>query len=461
MNLFSATIPYVFHNIRDGVNNRLSGTLFIGSVDSDTPLAPLIALVNPANTLDLCIDFDNESGETANNSLEIPSGRYNSTELARAIIDTIRDKIITFIETYRAGFLDTAQIGSLYAVREDLSEVVGGIDTSGQFFIDTSAVLRRGKSGGGIGGSADGTTAPFMSDIVGLDGTTYTNAIHYPFALRLNFFNQYPINSSTIGTDLDYFWKSGTQFEFSPAETLGYNIYDLSGGEVLRFPIASADSARYNYLYSSNYTRVGVDSANPIQKPLIVATQPRRAQVNNGATAVSNSGYVPQLSRATSILPLVANGLEIPFWRLVEEFGFWNKTHSDFVANINANIEGLYIKSNISNNKVGTNTFGGYDPLTQVGISQSGSFSNILARIPIVENGGIITTEPSDNSLYSHILDTDSVHTIEIKLTDTKGRVIDLNGTNFILGIQFNLQDSEGKDIRRNRITPEVLKQVF
>ena len=97
---------------------------------------------------------------------------------------------------------------------------------------------------------------------------------------------------------------------------------------------------------------------------------------------------------------------------------------SDNVIDINGSIHGVYIRTNL----VSSGTLD----------SQNGTFSNILARIPIkVQSGGIIFSEPSNN-IHKALVDLSVIGTLTIRLTDERNRILDLNGLHFQLGIQID-----------------------
>jgi hypothetical protein len=97
---------------------------------------------------------------------------------------------------------------------------------------------------------------------------------------------------------------------------------------------------------------------------------------------------------------------------------------SDNVIDINGSIHGVYIRTNL----VSTGTLD----------SQNGTFSNILARIPIkVQSGGIIFSEPSNNT-HKSLVDLNHIGVLTIRLTDERNRILDLNGLHFQLGIQID-----------------------
>ena len=102
---------------------------------------------------------------------------------------------------------------------------------------------------------------------------------------------------------------------------------------------------------------------------------------------------------------------------------------SDNVIDINGSIHGVYIRTNL----VSSGTLD----------SQNGTFSNILARIPIkVQSGGIIFSEPQNNT-HKSLVDLNVVDILTIRLTDERNRILDLNGLHFQLGIQIDFLKKE------------------
>lgn len=88
---------------------------------------------------------------------------------------------------------------------------------------------------------------------------------------------------------------------------------------------------------------------------------------------------------------------------------------------LNDSIHGLYIRQNLA-------TKGTLD-------TEQGTFSNILARIPITTNaGGIIFYNPSN--IHETMISVPMIQTIGIRLTDDKHRSIDLNGLNFQISLK-------------------------
>lgn len=93
-------------------------------------------------------------------------------------------------------------------------------------------------------------------------------------------------------------------------------------------------------------------------------------------------------------------------------------------VDLNDSIHGLYLRQNLS-------TKGALD-------IQQGTFSNILARIPITTNsGGIIFFTPNSNT-HETMVSVPMIQTIGIRLTDDKNRTIDLNGLHFQISIKVS-----------------------
>ena len=104
------------------------------------------------------------------------------------------------------------------------------------------------------------------------------------------------------------------------------------------------------------------------------------------------------------------------------------------VIDINGSIHGVYIRTNL----VSTGTLD----------SQSKTFSNILARIPInVQSGGIIFAVPS-NQTHKTLVDIRSINTLTIRLTDERNRILDLNGLHFQLSVLVDFINAEKPIVR-------------
>ena len=97
---------------------------------------------------------------------------------------------------------------------------------------------------------------------------------------------------------------------------------------------------------------------------------------------------------------------------------------SDNVVDINGSIHGVYVRTNLVSD-------GTLD-------SQNGTFSNILARMPInVQSGGIIFSTPN-NATHKSKVDLRSISILTIRLTDERNRLLDLNGLHFQVAIAID-----------------------
>lgn len=96
------------------------------------------------------------------------------------------------------------------------------------------------------------------------------------------------------------------------------------------------------------------------------------------------------------------------------------------VVDILSTIRSLYIRTNLTTGSILDSSVGG-------------GFSSILARVPIeVGSGGIITVSPSDGAVHKLLLKIKEISKINVRLTDQKNRVIDLNGLDWDVSLQFD-----------------------
>ena len=117
---------------------------------------------------------------------------------------------------------------------------------------------------------------------------------------------------------------------------------------------------------------------------------------------------------------------------------YWNGSDGDnnrfSCVDVLASIRSLYVRTNLTTTSVLDSSVGG-------------GFSSILARVPIeVGSGGIITISPSDGSVHKLLLKIKEISRIDVRLTDQKNRVIDLNGLDWDISLQFDF--IETKELR-------------
>jgi len=94
---------------------------------------------------------------------------------------------------------------------------------------------------------------------------------------------------------------------------------------------------------------------------------------------------------------------------------------------VNYHIRSLYIRSNLTSHSVLDSRYGG-------------RFSNILARLPNNSLGGeSIELDPTDGEVHTLTLKVREIDFIDISLTDSAGRLIDLNGLDWNFSLQFDI----------------------
>mgnify|MGYP003635670232 CR=1 FL=1 len=94
------------------------------------------------------------------------------------------------------------------------------------------------------------------------------------------------------------------------------------------------------------------------------------------------------------------------------------------VVDVNGSIHGLFVRTNLSSE-------GCFDSFTK-------GFNTILGRIPITTNfGSVLFFEPM-NSVHKILIHKREIHTLTIRLTDEKNRLVDLNGLHFSIALQVD-----------------------
>ena len=124
-------------------------------------------------------------------------------------------------------------------------------------------------------------------------------------------------------------------------------------------------------------------------------------------------------------------------------------TVSDFVADLNGSIHAIYVRTNLATKSVME--------------SQTGGVSDILAKIDInTDPGGVITLDPNQVS-HEALIYTAGVKQVEIRLTDERNRLLDLNGLHNQLGLKFRFVSVKHSDPvtlgdPRARVTPQQVE---
>ena len=142
---------------------------------------------------------------------------------------------------------------------------------------------------------------------------------------------------------------------------------------------------------------------------------------NNGAGRLE-CGY--SSDSASTPYYVLASGADTAYW--TGEGNQGNTENIFSVVDMNAAIRSLYVRTNLSTSSVLDSSVGG-------------GCSSILARVPIdVDSGGVITISPSDGSVHKLIIKVREITIIGVRLTDQRNRVIDLNGLDWDISLQFD-----------------------
>lgn len=143
---------------------------------------------------------------------------------------------------------------------------------------------------------------------------------------------------------------------------------------------------------------------------------------NNGSNRLE-CGY--STNGASTPYFIQAAGADTAFW--TGEGNQGGLTENIFsVVDMNAAIRSLYVRTNLSTTSILDSSVGG-------------GFSSILARVPIdVDSGGIITIKPADGAVHKLIIKVREITIIGVRLTDQRNRVIDLNGLDWDISLQFD-----------------------
>jgi len=109
---------------------------------------------------------------------------------------------------------------------------------------------------------------------------------------------------------------------------------------------------------------------------------------------------------------------------------------SSNVVDVNGSVHSIFIRTSLTST-------GQLD-------SSSGGFTSILGRIPIETNFGSVLFFNPTNSTHQIKLNNDLIQSLIIKITDDNGRIINLNGLNFTISLEFTkLKKKEIKKIPR------------
>tara|TARA_R110000824_G_scaffold184636_2_gene365593 strand:+ start:5783 stop:7186 length:1404 start_codon:yes stop_codon:yes gene_type:complete len=409
--LNSATIPYSYDNIREGINDRLLGSISFGAVVSG-----VMTQIVSTSGLESRINFYSTSG--IDKTIHIPTGKYTEQSFCEIMKRLIREKIEYFIWNYiNDGTLDLTDatdldfIGSAMFLIEDINTHTFSFEeNTGSMKIDTSTALRNGSYTGNTDyiQTIGGTT----TSIVGCPILPYALTLIYPTS----------INGNTTDTSRMCVRECG----FDPSGSSkylvisNYNVYDKDDIAPINTSYISEDPA--------DLVSVEQQIALPKYQPILNKIEDSTNTAIELPSAYSLTGYICDFDFNKDFL-----GFNIEF--------------SPLVMNVEGSVEGLFVRCNCVRNSV-------YTTNTKAG-------ENIIGRIPITaERNKLIMSSPSDNSIYEQIITLPEISNISIKLTDQKGRVVNLNGHNAIYGLQFDFIPANIQDIHR-KAEIEILKRYI
>jgi len=102
---------------------------------------------------------------------------------------------------------------------------------------------------------------------------------------------------------------------------------------------------------------------------------------------------------------------------------------SPSVADLNGSVHAIYVRTNLATKSVME--------------SQTGGVSDILAKIDInTDPGGVVTLDPNQVS-HEALIHTAGIKHIEIRITDERNRLLDLNGLHSQLALRFRFVDTK------------------
>ena len=207
--------------------------------------------------------------------------------------------------------------------------------------------------------------------------------------------------------------------------TIPYSFYNVRTGVNDKVYYTSAGSDGDITLTHGNYSATGLASELKTKIEAVVHAAPvtivySRETIKFGYTIAGIASFIFRFSETT------ASASDL--------LGFYDgedtamtigvNTLSSKAIDLNDSIHGLYIRQNIA-------TKGTLD-------NEQGTFSNILARLPISTNaGGIIFYSPSDND-HETMVSAPLIQTIGVKLTDDRNRAIDLNGLHWQMSFKIS-----------------------
>jgi len=204
--------------------------------------------------------------------------------------------------------------------------------------------------------------------------------------------------------------------------TIPYSFYNVRDGvnDKIYYNMAGVDYVLT--LQSGNFSATGLASVlkahiegNGATATISYSRETLKFSFNITGVASFNFNFDNKTASANELLGL---------YEITKNIPIGVATLSDKAIDLNDSIHGLYIRQNIA-------TKGTLD-------NEDGTFSNILARLPITTNaGGIIFFTPASHD-HETMVSVPVIQTIGIKLTDDRNRAIDLNGLHWQMSLKIS-----------------------
>ena len=204
--------------------------------------------------------------------------------------------------------------------------------------------------------------------------------------------------------------------------TIPYSFYNVRSGVNDKVYYEVAGVPKVLTLRAGNFSATGLASTlktdfenNGVTTTISYSRETLKFGFTLSGVASFNFKFAGQTDGANELLGLYVEDKNIPIG--VETF-------SEKAIDLNDSIHGLYIRQNIA-------TKGTLD-------NEEGTFSNILARLPITTNAGGIIFFNAGHTDHETMVSIPAIQTIGIKLTDDRNRAIDLNGLHFQLSLKIS-----------------------
>ena len=248
---------------------------------------------------------------------------------------------------------------------------------------------------------------------------------------------------------------------------------ETASGEGMLVSLSSASVP-----YSFYNVRAGINDLLHYNGTLSIAVPPGNYSANQLAkkvvslfagetpsiTATATYDKVTQKFTFTSPAPLTFHFEEDKINSIKNELGFVGfsgtasvlpvsglSNVSTSVADLNGSVHAIYVRTNLATKSVME--------------SQTGGVSDILAKIDInTDPGGVITLDPNQVS-HESLIHTASIKHVEIRITDERNRLLDLNGLHSQLALRFRFVDTKVSPALteidpRQRVNPKDVPQL-